>query len=73
MPAGNILISTGICRAALPDACQPGADHELHLVKDHERDEQVVIQVPENGHHHGCPDRKALLGAAEDDGYAVFP
>ena len=48
------------------------AEHELHLVKNHERQQKVVIQRAEDGQHHGGSHGQTLLGAAEYDGDAVL-
>ena len=42
-------------------------------MEDHERQQQVVVQSAEDGQHHGGAYGQAFLGAAEDDGNAVFP
>ena len=66
-------ISAGICRlVTLPDAGEVSAEHELHLVKYHEGEQEIVVELSEDGEHHGGAHGQAFLGAAEDNGDAVF-
>ena len=59
--------------ASLPEPGKVRAKHELHLVEHHERQQEVVVQRAEDGQHHGSTHSQTLLGAAKDDGDAVFP
>ena len=65
-------IAACISRAALPAPGKVCAEHELHLVKHHEGQEEVVIQRAEDCQHHGRPHGQAFLGTAEDDCDAVL-
>ena len=41
-------------------------------MKDHKRQQKIVVKLPENSHHHGGAYGQALFGTAKDDGDAVL-
>ena len=58
-------------RLSLPAGGELRANHELHLVEDHEREQEVVVERAKNSKHHGRTDRETLLRTAEESGDAV--
>ena len=56
----------------MPDSGQLSTGHKLHLMKYHKRKQEVIIQLTEDGQHHGRADSKTFLGATKNDGDAVL-
>lgn len=56
----------------MPSGSKSGADHELHLVENHERKQQVIVCIIEDSEHHGSAHGKTFFRAAEKDGDGVY-
>ena len=50
-----------------------GAGHELNLVENHQREQEVIGFFLKDSHHHGRSHGQAFLGTAEDDGDTILP
>ena len=55
----------------MPPGGKAGADHELHLVENHEGKQQVIVGITEDSEHHRGAHGKTFFRAAEKDGDRV--